>query len=281
MVKKHIKEYIYIMLGTTILALGMSLFYEQNNLVTGGVLGIGIIVKSLAAENFGLDVPIWLTNFACNIPLFIAAILVKGGKFGVKSLFATIYLSIALYFTELIPVPRYDLLLSSIYGGVLSGIGLGFVFQAYSTTGGTDMLASIINHSNREITVGNILFYVDGIIIALGFWIFGTEKGLYAVLSVYIVSKILDGMLEGVKFAKAVYIISEKSGEIGQMILIKLGRGVTALNGTGLYSKQDKKVLFCVVAKREIVKLKDRIQEIDPKAFVVVHDAREVLGEGF
>ncbi|HCC06622.1 MAG TPA: YitT family protein [Clostridiales bacterium] len=279
--KKHIIEYIYIMLGTTILALAMSLFYEQNNLVTGGVLGIGIIVKSLALENFGFEVPIWVTNLVCNIPLFIAGILVKGSNFGVKSLFATIYLSFALYFTDLINVPKYDLLISSIFGGVLSGIGLGFVFQAYSTTGGTDMLASILNHLKREISVGKILFFIDGTIIALAFWIFGTEKGLYAVISVFVVSKVLDGMLEGVKFAKAVYIISEKADEIGEMILRKLERGVTVLNGQGLYSEKDKKVLFCVVGKVEIFKLKDGIQEIDPKAFVVVHDAREVLGEGF
>ncbi|HBY21340.1 MAG TPA: YitT family protein [Clostridiales bacterium] len=279
--EKIIKEYIYIIIGTTLLALGITLFYEPDDLVTGGVVGLGIIVKSVAEHNFGIQMPLWLNNLLFNIPLFIAAIIVKGKRFGVKSLFATIYLTVALYYTSLIYVPKYDLLISSIYGGVLTGIGLGMVFGAYGTTGGTDMLASIVNYYIRGATVGKILFYIDGIIIAMGFWVFGIEKGLYAIIAVFVTTKVLDGMLEGVKFAKAVYIVSEQADEIGHIILKKLGRGVTVLSGRGMYSNKDKNVLFCVVGKRQIVKLKDMIQGIDQKAFVVVYDAREVLGEGF
>lgn len=279
--KKQIYEYAMIIIGTTLLAAGITMFYDKNTIVTGGVVGIAIIINRITEQYMGYGIPLWLTNLVLNIPLFIAAVIIKGRKFGIKSLVAAIYLSFALYFLTFIKTPTYSLLLSSIYGGVLSGIGLGLVFRERSTTGGTDLLASLINRYRRDISVGTILFIIDGIIIILGFYVFGSEKGLHAIIAVFVTSVVLDNILDGVKFAKAVYIISEKADEIGQVIINKLGRGVTALNATGVYSNKDKKVLFCVVSKRQIVKLKDMIQEVDENAFVVVYDAKEVLGEGF
>ncbi len=278
---KNIKEYINIIIGTTILALATTLFFEPSSLVTGGVVGLGIMLNGILNEFYNIQIPLSIFNIVFNIPLFLFAIAIMGKKFGVKSLVSAVYLSVSLYVTSFIPVGKFDLLISSIYGGLFSGVGLGLVFKSYSTTGGTDLMASLINRYKRHIPVGRLLFFIDGAIIVSGLYVFGLEKGMYAIIAVFVMTKVLDGMLEGLKFAKLVYIISDKYDELGKMILNKMHRGVTLLDGKGLYSNTRKDVLMCVVSKREVFKLKDMVSNIDDKAFVIVNDVKEVLGEGF
>ena len=150
-----------------------------------------------------------------------------------------------------------------------------------ATTGGTDLLCMLIHEKKKYYSVPRLLSIVDGIVVLMGVFVFGINRALYAVIAVYITSKVSDGMLEGMKFAKMTYIISDYAKEIADEILQKIGRGVTGLNAEGMYSNSEKKMLLCVVGKKEIVEVIQIINQIDPKAFVIVSDIREVMGEGF
>lgn len=279
--KESFRDYLLITIGTIILACGINMFFEKQNLVTGGVTGLAIVIKYISSGMFDGGIPLWFTNIVLNVPLYLIGIKIRGRGFGKKTLYAIIFLSFALFFTKYMPAPPTDILLSSLFGGVLSGVGLGFVFIAYGTTGGTDLAANIIQHFIKHISVGKLMMILDGIIIFAGAVIFGAINTMYALIAVYISGKVLDNMLEGVHFSKAVFIISDKAEIIADEIMRNLDRGVTSLNGKGMYTKMEKEILFCVVSKKEIFKLKEIVRNMDSKAFVIVSDAREVLGEGF
>lgn len=279
--RSKVVEALLIIVGTFLMAVSINLVYEPMGLVTGGVSGIAIVVKYLTTGLMDGGIPIWVTNVVLNIPLFIGAILLKGRKFVQKTLFATVCLSVALYIVPSYDVAYQDLLLASVFGAVICGVGLGLVFMTLATTGGTDLLGMIIHEFFKYYTVPQILMVVDTIIVIAGAVTFGLNKALYAVIAVYITSKVIDGMLEGLKFAKLAYIISDKYDEIAHEILHTLDRGATGIHATGMYSNDDKKMLFCVVSKKEIVELTELVARIDSKAFVIVSDVREVLGEGF
>lgn len=279
--KNPIIDYILIIIGTTFLALGINVFFDKLGMVVGGVTGIAIVIKKITEGIIEGGIPIWITNLLINIPLFLIAFLVKGKSFGKKTIFATLFLSFTLYATQEFPAITEDILLGGVFGGVLTGIGLGFVFLALATTGGTDLAASIIQHFVKFISISKILMILDGLIIALGFFVFGPEKTMYALISVFISIKVIDAILEGLQFAKAAFIITEKEEEITKELLIKLDRGLTGLYGEGMYTGISKKVLLCVVSQRQIIQLKEIVKSHDEKAFVIVADVREVLGEGF
>jgi len=279
-VKRAAFDYLLIILGTTCMALGINLFFEPNTLVIGGVSGLAIIIANYSGR-IGLFIPIWLTNLVLNAPLFLLAVKSLGKQFFLRTAFSTLYLSAALYYTQFMPVPAHDLVLSSVFGGVLTGVGSALVFKASATTGGSDMLAYILHHKFRHIGLSRILFVIDGLIIVLGFFAFGPEKTMYAIIAAYVVSKIIDAILEGMSFAKAAFIITDRSKIIADAILSDLARGVTGLNGQGMYTRIDKGVLMCVVSSKEMPKLKEIVHKFDEKAFLIVADVREVLGEGF
>jgi len=274
-------DYIYIVIGTTLMAISINMFFDPLELVTGGVTGFAIIVKSISGNFIEGGIPIYWTNLVINIPLFVIAVIIKGKNFGTRTLFSTLFLSFALFYTEAIPPMTSDILLGTLFGGILAGAGLGLVFSAFSTTGGTDLIASIIQHFVKHITVAKIMFFIDGLIILLGMYIFGMEKTMYAIISVYISAHVIDSILEGVHFSKAAFIISEHSEEIAKSIMVNLDRGITGLEGKGKYTNVSKEVLLCVVSKREIVKVKEIVRDIDVDAFVIVADVKEVVGEGF
>ncbi len=280
--KRHwIMDFILIIVGTTILALSINMFFDPLNMVTGGVTGLAIVIKSLTANFIEGGIPIYVTNIAINIPLFVMAVIIKGRHFGMRSLFATFYLSFALFYTQYFEGITTDILLGSVFGGVMAGVGLGLVFSAFSTTGGTDLAASIIQHFFKHISVAQIMMFLDAMIVIFGLYIFGAEKAMYAIISMYISVKVIDGILEGIHFSKAAFIISDKHDIIAKQLMTVLDRGVTGLKGKGKYTEVDREVLLCVVSKREIVKLKEIVRDIDSFAFVIVADVREVVGEGF
>ncbi len=274
--KFRIKDYVYILLGSLLMALGTNLFFVTHDLVTGGVLGLGIIIR-----NFFPEIPLWLTNIIFNIPLFAVAILLKGKKLGVKSLIGMLSLTFMLFLTEKIAAPTDSLLLSCIYGGVLNGVGLGMVFMGFGSTGGTDLIAIIIQHFNKHISIGNVLRVVETIIVLGGAIVFGFEKALYAVIAVYLTTRLMDNILDGLSFARAVYIITDKKEEISRAIMDGLNRGVTSIKGEGMFNHTDKDILFSIVSPKELPKLKEVVKQLDERAFMTVLDAREVLGEGF
>jgi len=278
---ENILNYIYIIVGATILAAGVNMFFAKLKLVTGGLSGLAIVIEYLTKKHYGIEIPLWFTNIAVNIPLIAIAIKLKGRKFVGKSIFASVYLSFALYYTSFIPSPQVDLLLASIFGGVFVGTGLGFVLRASASTGGTDLAANIIKVYLKNVPIAKIILVIDSSIVLLGAFVFGAQKAMYALISIYIVAKVIDSILEGINFSKAVFIISDYSNEIAEILMTDLNRGVTGIHATGMYTKGEKQVLFVVVGKNEIVPLQKMVKQVDTKAFITVADVREVLGEGF
>ncbi|MDR1066972.1 MAG: YitT family protein [Clostridiales bacterium] len=268
--------------GSIILAISISVFYKPSELVTGGVSGLAIVIERVT-DNLGFPVPIWFTNAALNAPLFIIGFKVLGTRALAKTAFATVLLTIALYLTDLIPpFVTNQTMLVSLFGGVCHGVGLGLVFSRSATTGGSDMCASLLQKTKlQHIGISKIMFAIDFVVIALGFFMFGLERGMYAIIAIFVSVKTIDVILEGLSFAKVAYIISEKAEDIAQLVMDKMARGVTGLSGKGMYSKAGRTVLLCVVSSKEIVKLKEFVRGADPAAFVIVGDVREVMGEGF
>lgn len=282
--QKELLDYLYIILGTGILAFSVNMFFVEQEIVTGGVSGLGIVIEYVTRTTFGYGIPLWLTNLVVNIPLFVISGKQRGFKFIKKSLLSTIHLTFALYYTSLIPNPfigESDLLLSSIFGGALIGVGLGLVLRASATTGGTDMLASIIKFKAKEFPIAKLMLIIDTCIIVCGMFVFGINKGMYAIISVYTISKVVDGILEGMRFGKAALVISDKSDEIAKELMSKVPRGVTGIKSVGMYTKKEKNMLYIVVSKNEIVKVTEIVKSVDDRAFITITDVREVLGEGF
>ena len=273
--KSPFRDYILILIGASIMGFAIKNIYDPIGLVTGGASGVAIILK----KQFG--VPLWLTNTAINIPLFAAAAKLKGWSFIKRTLLATVTLSVSLYVIPEMPFLMDDLFLTALFGGLITGAGAGIVFACQATTGGTDMLAAIIRRWLPHYTLAQILQVLDAAIVLIGAGIFGVTYALYALIAIYAVSKVSDGIIEGMKYSKVAYIISDKSKEIAAAILKEMDRGVTALDARGMYSGNRKDVLFCVVSRKEIAQLKELIVGHDAQAFVIVSDAREVLGEGF
>lgn len=280
--KNKFTHYILIIVGTILMAVSVNLVYEPLEMVTGGLSGLAIVIKKISGVFIEDGIPLWLTNLILNIPLFITAVIVRGKTFVKHALFAEVSFTTAL---ALVPTNfnfiGQDYLLAAVFGGVIGGVGIGLVFAANASTGGTDMLAMIIHKFKPYYTVPRILTVIDAIVVSIGVISFGITKALYAIIAVYITTKISDNILEGLKFAKMAYIISEEYERIADRIMADLDRGVTGISATGMYSNREKKMLFCVVSKKEIVELKELVAEVDPRAFIIVSDAREVMGEGF
>lgn len=283
-IKEKIIEYLAIIVGTTILSIAINVFFDPFELVTGGVSGLSIIIKTFAEEKYNIIIPLWLTNIALNLPLFVAGVKVLGIKMLRRTIFATLYLSFALFYTKLIPtsfLTDIEPLLIALFGGVLSGVGIGLVFSSFATTGGTDLAANIIHRYAKHISISKLLFILDTCIILFGIFMFGITKAMYAIIAVYTTSKVIDSILEGLSFSKAALIISEHSDIIAKEILSELDRGVTGLSGRGMYTLNNKEILLCVVSRKQVIQLKDTVKSIDKRAFLLVFDVREALGEGF
>ena len=274
-------DYLLIIVGSGFFAFGVSCFYDPVGLVTGGFTGIAIIVRTLSLTTVDGGVPLWLTNLVLNIPVFFIAFKMKGIRFVGKTGIATALLSLWLYLMPQMNMAQGDPLLAAVFGGVVSGVGIGLVLLAKATTGGTDLVAVLIQSKLRQYSVIGIMQVIDGLVVVAGLYVFGLRTGLYAFIAIYTASKVSDTLLEGMKFSKAAMIVTKKSGQVAQALMEKLNRGVTGLYAKGMYTGDERCILYCVVSKKEIVTLKDIVVGIDDGAFVIVSDAREVLGEGF
>lgn len=269
------REFIFLVLGIFLTALGLDMFLIPNKIAAGGVSGIATILYYL------FKFPVGMVMLVINIPLFIASIKVLGMGFGFRSLFGTVVLS---FFVDVmagrVPVPTHDHLLASLYGGVLTGIGIGIVFRNKGTTGGTDLAAALINKWS-PLTFGQSLMSIDAMVILAAGIVFSPESALYALITVFVTSRLIDVVQEGVGYAVAAFIISAKHEEIAKTILEQMDRGATSLKGRGVYTGSERDVILSVVAKSEITTLKEIVYKVDPKAFVIVTEAHEVVGEGF
>lgn len=277
--KKWFISYALITLGAFILAAGFVFFISPYKIVPGGVYGIGIVAHHL------MGVPIGLTGLILNIPLTLIGIKLLGPKFGVKTVvgffLSSGFIDGLTYLYGETPLVENDPLLSSIFGGVLVGAGLGLIFKARATSGGSDIIAMIVTKYTR-IPLGQALILVDSVIVIAGLVAFGDWRiPLYSWIVIYVTGKVIDGILEGISYEKTLFIISDKHELIKNKILFDLKRGGTILPGKGMYNGADKQVLFVNVNRREVAILQDYIHHVDPKAFLTVIDASEILGEGF
>lgn len=285
-----IDVYLIILLGSLIAASGINLFLVPNKIAPGGVSGIATVIYYLSGGKFSVG----LTMLAFDIPLYIIGYRFIGRKFIMRTMFSSVSMSLIIDFSEpffkMISDKYFkeglsnsgDLIVFVVFGGLLMGLGLGIVFRAGATTGGTDLGAKILHRFITKMSLGNLLMCLDGAVIVFASIAFNSiVLGLYSIITIFIMSKVIDALMEGVNFSKCVFIISEKSDLIADRILRDIDRGVTALKGTGMYTKRDKEVLFCVMDRSQIPTLKEIAKSIDEQAFIILTDAREVLGEGF
>lgn len=267
-------EYIYILIGSAAIALSFNLFLLPNRVASGGVSGISTITDAV----FNWE-PAYV-QWAFNIPLFIAGVVFLGKQYGLKTLIGTIFLPFIVFLSKDLEPWTNDPLLASLFGGIGVGLGLGIVFRGKGSTGGTDLAAQII-HKFTGFSLGTCVAIIDGLIVLTAATVFDIERGLYALIGLYVTSKTIDLVQIGWGRSKMVMVITNQQQEVREGILNKIDRGVTKLSAYGGYTDQERPILMCVVDQTEFTKLKQLVKSIDPTAFVVVMDAAEVLGEGF
>ncbi|KEP27725.1 YitT family protein [Bacillus zhangzhouensis] len=267
------KNYLFILIGSAIVAIGFNTLLLPNQIAAGGVSGISTIMQS-----FGFEAA--YVQWGLNIPLFIAGFYLLGGTFGVKTLVGSIFLPLMVFLTRHIAPVTHEALLAAIFGGVVIGIGIGLVFLGNGSTGGTALAAKIIN-KYTGLTLGTCLAMMDGLIVLAAMTVFGIEEGLYAVIGVFISSKTIDVVQAGFSHSKMAMIITGHEDEVRQAVFDQIDRGVTKISAVGGYTDNDRPILMCVVGQTQFTKLKQVVKAIDASAFVIVMDAKEVLGEGF
>lgn len=279
--KNNIRTYVLILIGTGLLAFAIRCVYDPCGMVVGGFSGVAILVRSVSSHWIEGGIPLGMTTLILNVPVFVAAYPLKGKAFVKRCLLSTILVSTWLFVMPDIYKVEKDFVLASVFGGIAGGAGIGMVLAAGATTGGTDMLGSLLQPLFPEYSVAQIMAVLDGIIIVAGGFVFGITSALYAVLSVFVTAKVSDAIALGGRYARCVYIITECEQEVSDEILRRLKRGVTSIEARGMYTGRPRKLLYCVVDRKEVVRLKKIVQQKDPAAFVIVNEAQEVLGEGF
>ena len=280
-VRQAAGNYVLILVGTAVMALAIQCIYDRVGLVTGGFTGLTIVIRSLTKSVVEGGIPLWFTNIVLNIPVFLYSYIKFGRKFVGRTLFATLMLSVWLYIIPGVDLSGDDYLLAALFGGAFTGVGMGLVLRAGATTGGTDMVAALIQSRMRHYSVVQIMQVMDAAIVIAGLYVFGLRSTLYAVVSIFVMTKVSDAFLEGFKNSKAALIITNHHEEVAQRLMDELDRGVTGMDAKGMYTQDYKCVLYCVGSRKENVQLKEIVNDVDPDAFVIVSDVREVLGEGF
>ncbi|MCI8309268.1 MAG: YitT family protein [Clostridia bacterium] len=262
--------------GCILAAFGTGCFLLPNKLSSGGFSGISTILYYLFGWKMGV------TIILMNIPIFVLSYIKLGRRFFIKTIISTIIFSQLIDFFEKINLDVNDKFLASIYGGILIGIGLSLVFRQNASTGGTDLISTLVQTYNPRIKTGQILVVLDFVIVLANLIVFkNLDVGLYSFIAIYLVSKMIDLVAEGINFTKMIYIISDKHKDIAKLINLELGRGSTELYGKGSYTGKDKMIILCATKRSNIIKIKEMVNKVDPNAFMIISDAREVYGLGF
>lgn len=271
---ENVTAYLQIAVGCLLGALAYPMFLVPNHIAPGGLTGMATVL------NYLFQLPVGMTSLLMNIPLFIIGYRSMGRVFVFRSLTATVTFSLLI---DLLPLPALTLqpLLGALFGGVLMGAGLGLILRGGATTGGTDMVARMIHSRFQHISVGAILFFIDCCVVAMAGFFIEVEYALYAFVSLYASSKLIDAVMEGLTREKACYVISAEYARVKYEIMDKLDRGVTLLSAEGGFSGERRPMLLCVLSAQEVGRLKAIVRAADEGAFVFISDAHEVLGEGF
>ena len=274
-VRDELLNVLLIAAGLLLATLGYRLYLIPNNVAPGGFTGIGQIVNHLFPV-----VGVGMVNLILNVPLFVLSLRSMGLGFGLRSLLSSVALSLLL---DYLPVPAMtdDVLLSAVFGGVLCGAGFGLVLRGHATTGGSDMLASIVHRHVPALKVSVCLFAVDATVVIASGFVFDASAAMYALISVFVMNVVIDQVLEGPGLARSHIIITNHGEKMAERILKELDRGVTAIEAKGMYSGEGRTMLLCVVSRLEAVRLRSIVYSVDPRAFVIVQNVHEALGEGF
>lgn len=272
--RRRLLNYVYVFVGAAIVAISFNVLLLPNEIASGGVSGISTILYGL----FGWE-PAYV-QWALNIPLFLAGIIILGWEFGVKTLIGTIFLPFVVYLTKDWDPWTLNPLLAAIFGGMGVGLGVGIVFRGNASTGGTDLAAQILA-KYTHLSLGMCVAIIDGLIVLTASLVFNIEKGLFALIGLYITSKTIDIVQIGWNRSKMVLIITKEEEKIRKTILEEIDRGLTKILSYGGFTKEKRPILMVVIDSTEFTTLKQAVSEIDPDAFVIVVDASEVLGKGF
>ena len=274
--KEIVLEYfikiLFWILGAFIVAVALEMFLIPNKIIDGGVIGISMMTSYVTKWNLGLLI------FCINIPFILLALKALGKKFILNTVVATILLSVATNIVTGIPPATNDLLLATIFGGILLGFGVGLILRNNASLDGTEMLSIVLSKKLKIVSVGELLMGMNLFIYTAAGFLLGWERAMYSILTYYVASKVIDSVLEGLDKSKSIRIVSDFSQEIGDAIMKELNVSVTYMKAKGGYSKQEKVLTFCVVNKFEIPKLKELVHSIDPRAFIVTEDVHEVEG---
>ena len=274
--KKYAMDLFYLIIGCLFMAVGTSLFLLPNQLSSGGFAGIATIIYYL------FSFPLGIVMFLLNIPFLIWAFFKIGKEFLVKSILGTIFLTIFIDIFERFSAFTTDRLLACIYGGITIGIGLALVLKANASTGGTDLISYLVKAYKPHVRTSSLIIIVDIIIVCLNVLFFKEiEIGLYSAISIYLTGKMIDIVFEGVNFTKMMFIVSNEYKEIAEAVGKQLQRGSTAIYAKGMYTREKRMMLLCVGSRNEIAQIKQIATQIDPKAFIVISNAREAWGKGF
>ena len=277
MKRESIKEFALITMGIFLVAVSVVYFFEPNNIAAGGITGLAIVIN-----HYIPFISIGPLVLMVDAILFIVALIVLGAKFGAKTIYSSFLLSTSMWLMQtFIPINiTNDLILATIFGTLISAVGMAIVFNANASTGGTDIIAKILNKF-FHIEIGKSLLIVDFLVTLLGAVTFGINIGLYGLLAVIINGVVIDNIIAGFKTKSEITIISEKNKEISKFILDDLERGCTFIKGIGGFTRKDTSILYTVLDRNEFIKLKNKIKEIDKNAFITVGEVHEVMGEGF
>ena len=277
--RAEIVNWVQIVLGILLCTAAYNMFIIPNEIAPGGFTGIAQLINHVTG------LPVGMLTLALNVPLFALSARSLGLKFGARSLFASVGLSIlidVLPLPSVIPIDTTErLLLASVFGGVVAGAGFGLIIRGNATTGGTDMLAKLVSSRVHALSIGMIMFAVDGMVIVASAFVFDVVSALFALICTFFMSEVIDFLVDGLNSARAYFIISGQSELIAQRVMSEMERGITGLDGRGMYSGQDRQVLLCVISRTESPQLRAIVSDCDPTAFIIATNVHEVLGEGF
>jgi Uncharacterized conserved protein len=270
-IAREINRYFFLFLGSILASVGLEIFLIPNNIIDGGIVGISIMTSYLT------KLPLSLFTFVLNLPFLFLGYKQIGKTFVFSSLFSITSLSIWVYFLHPIPGLTSDILLATVFGGIILGVGVGIIIRYGGSLDGTEMVAIIIN-KRTAFSVGETVMFFNIFILSSAGLVFGWDRAMYSLIAYFIAFKVIDIVIEGLDEAKAAIIISESGEEIAEIITARLGRGVTFLEGKGGFSKNQKTILYCVVSRLEVAKLKSIIHDSDKNAFVTINDVSDVMG---
>jgi uncharacterized membrane-anchored protein YitT (DUF2179 family) len=279
---RRVRDYLWMTVGIVITAWGLNAFLIPNRLAAGGVSGLATVFYYFFRDNYDIIVPVGMQMLVMNAVLLVIGIRAKGWRYGARTVYGMVAMSFAV--DILAPITPHlaskDLLLAVLYGGAVTGVGMGLVFKSRGNTGGTDIIAQLLV-DKLNLGVGQLMLAVDAVVTLVAAIVLGPDLALYGAVAIFVMGTVIDLVQEGLSVEKAAFIICDEPGRVADAVMHQLGRGATGIMARGLYSGEPREMVFTVVSRREIGALKALVNAVDPKAFVVIADVHEALGEGF